>query len=238
MNLDHILKARLAYSFFQLVNSLLLYSSIETFSLFNALSQQWTTNPLQIKQKGRASFPSQKMKSLNLIIMFTLLASIAIVTAYLDEHNKKSEVMNEEAEIPTSLRDKSTTSRFLGGQRVKAKSKRMTCDKFPRICRTMKSSNRPDCCYKTCVNVMMDRQNCGKCGYRCKYSEICCRGKCVNSWYNKRHCGGCNNKCKFGEYCVYGMCNYAWLISFMYFHSLSLCNFFSFLFFVFYHLNL
>ncbi|EXB77049.1 hypothetical protein L484_014175 [Morus notabilis] len=114
------------------------------------------------------------------------------------------------------------TSRFLAQQNVAA---RMTCDKFPRVCR-LKSGEGPDCCKKKCVSVKTDRFNCGMCGYKCKYTEICCKGKCVHdasfdkrhcggcnnkckihdASFDKRHCGGCNNKCKKGHLCGYGIC--------------------------------
>ncbi|KAI3680505.1 hypothetical protein L6452_35276 [Arctium lappa] len=84
----------------------------------------------------------------------------------------------------------------------------MKCNKNPRLCRA-KGSPGPDCCKKTCVNVMTDKQNCGMCGKKCKRQEICCKGKCVNPMMDKRHCGGCNNRCKRGNSCTYGMCSYA-----------------------------
>ncbi|OIS99015.1 PREDICTED: stigma-specific STIG1-like protein 1 [Nicotiana attenuata] len=96
-------------------------------------------------------------------------------------------------------------------QRGKGSSPRhnmYTCDKYPRVC-SAKSSPGPDCCRKTCVNVMTDRFNCGRCGKKCRYSEMCCEGWCVNTYFNKRHCGKCNNACKKGSSCSYGMCNYA-----------------------------
>ncbi|OWM83390.1 hypothetical protein CDL15_Pgr012871 [Punica granatum] len=63
---------------------------------------------------------------------------------------------------------------------------------------------------KKCVDLKTDRLNCGKCGYKCKYSEICCKGKCVNPMSDKKHCGVCNNKCRHKKgKCVYGMCSYA-----------------------------
>ncbi|XP_059284005.1 stigma-specific STIG1-like protein 1 [Lycium ferocissimum] len=84
----------------------------------------------------------------------------------------------------------------------------MTCNKNPMIC-WAKSSPGPFCCKKKCVNVFMDKQNCGFCGNKCKYNENCCKGQCVNTLFNKRHCGGCNNKCQKGSSCAYGMCSYA-----------------------------
>ncbi|XP_054776380.1 stigma-specific STIG1-like protein 1 [Prosopis cineraria] len=86
--------------------------------------------------------------------------------------------------------------------------KAMTCDKYPRICRAP-GSNGPDCCKKKCVNVSRDRNNCGKCGRKCKYSQICCRGKCVNPMVSNNHCGTCGNKCNNGDSCNYGICSYA-----------------------------
>ncbi|GMJ05072.1 hypothetical protein like AT1G11925 [Hibiscus trionum] len=72
----------------------------------------------------------------------------------------------------------------------KKQSRRVTCKKFPGICQA-KGSPGPTCCKKKCVNVLTDRQNCGKCGKKCK------------------HCGGCNNRCGNREFCVLGLCNYA-----------------------------
>ena len=84
----------------------------------------------------------------------------------------------------------------------------VTCDKYPRICRTA-GSKGPDCCKKKCVNVSSDRNNCGKCGRKCKYSQICCKGKCVNPMLNNNHCGTCGKRCNNGDSCVYGICSYA-----------------------------
>ncbi|KAH7569450.1 hypothetical protein JRO89_XS06G0164700 [Xanthoceras sorbifolium] len=111
--------------------------------------------------------------------------------------------------------DDSTTTSLRGASRFLASAPRtrvnvMTCNTYPRVCRA-KGSPGPDCCKKKCVNVHTDRLNCGKCGRKCKYSEICCKGECVNPRSNNKHCGGCNNKCEkaAGSYCVYGMCSYA-----------------------------
>ncbi|KAL9320810.1 hypothetical protein ACSQ67_012649 [Phaseolus vulgaris] len=84
----------------------------------------------------------------------------------------------------------------------------MTCDKYPRVCRA-KGSEGPDCCKRKCVNVSTDRNNCGMCGKKCKYSQVCCKGKCVNPMFDKHHCGKCGNKCVKGDSCVFGLCSYA-----------------------------
>ncbi|KAL7244231.1 hypothetical protein ACSBR1_016461 [Camellia fascicularis] len=103
---------------------------------------------------------------------------------------------------PISLRG---TNRFLAQKLVRVN---MTCDKYPRASRAKGSPGR-DYCKKKCVDVRTDRLNCGKCGKKCKYSEICCKGACVNPRDNKKHCGSCDNKCDKGSLCVYGMCSYA-----------------------------
>ncbi|CAN4116659.1 unnamed protein product [Withania somnifera] len=84
----------------------------------------------------------------------------------------------------------------------------MTCNMNPMIC-WAKGSPGPFCCKTKCVNVLMDKQNCGFCGNKCKYNEACCKGQCVNTLFHKRHCGSCNNKCQKGSSCAYGMCDYA-----------------------------
>ncbi|XP_047938732.1 stigma-specific STIG1-like protein 1 [Salvia hispanica] len=92
-------------------------------------------------------------------------------------------------------------SRFLAQRSIK-------CNKYPKICRA-KGSSGPNCCKKRCVNVGTDRVNCGRCGHKCKFSEICCKGKCVNPFTHKKHCGGCGNKCGQGTKCSFGLCSYA-----------------------------
>lgn len=109
--------------------------------------------------------------------------------------------VSENKEELSSLRG---TGRFLA-QNPRALK---TCDKYPRVC-DAKGSAGPDCCRKKCVDVMTDKANCGKCGRKCKYSEMCCQGKCVNPSRDEKHCGGCNNMCKKGNSCLYGICSYA-----------------------------
>lgn len=142
-----------------------------------------------------------------LVVLFILISATLIdINAKAATNMALTSEMRQQVESTSSsttlLRG---TSRFLAQQNVAA---RMTCDKFPRVCR-LKRGEGPDCCKKKCVNVKTDRFNCGMCGYKCKYTETCCKGKCVDASFDKRHCGGCNNKCKKGQLCVYGMCNYA-----------------------------
>jgi hypothetical protein len=71
------------------------------------------------------------------------------------------------------------------------------------------SGKNSTCCNNKCMDLTIDKHNCGSCKKKCKYTETCCGGQCVDVSYDKRHCGKCNNRCKRGEFCVYGLCNYA-----------------------------
>ncbi|KAL2495426.1 Stigma-specific Stig1 family protein [Forsythia ovata] len=146
------------------------------------------------------------MKSLQAFFLLAMVMALAITLSgaspedksFLDEPNDDN------------MKDKEPFSSLRGVRRFLAQKSRvnMTCNKYPRICR-IKGSPGPDCCKKKCVHITKDRLNCGKCGNKCKFSEICCKGQCVNPLSNKKHCGGCNNKCKKGNKCIYGMCSYA-----------------------------
>ncbi|XWS18174.1 hypothetical protein CRYUN_Cryun32bG0019900 [Craigia yunnanensis] len=159
-------------------------------------------------QLNSSQFPLIDTVMRLLTILFSLSATIAIFAATsLADFDEKPHIQTEQA--PSEIQEQTSLrglSRFLAQQNLKPK---LTCDKFPRICRLKNSSPGPDCCKKKCVNVKKDRLNCGMCGYKCKYTKICCKGQCVNASFDKRNCGGCNKKCKKGEFCVYGMCNYA-----------------------------
>ncbi|OWM83386.1 hypothetical protein CDL15_Pgr012867 [Punica granatum] len=96
--------------------------------------------------------------------------------------------------MASSPRGLGVSRRFLPQQATPtALTSKMTCNKYPRICRK-KGSPGPDCCKKKCVNVKTDRLNCGKCGRKCKYNKICCKGKCVNPMTDRKNCGACKKK--------------------------------------------
>lgn len=147
---------------------------------------------------------------------FTILSVASSANELEEKMPVKNKNMVESFEVPLNETEESSSSiqRFLGHKspyyyKSKIIQKRMsTCNKNPRICRA-KGSPGPFCCKKKCVNVFVDRQNCGYCGKKCRYNETCCNGQCVNTLFHKRHCGGCGNKCQQGSYCVYGMCSYA-----------------------------
>ncbi|KAE8659770.1 F-box/RNI/FBD-like domains-containing protein [Hibiscus syriacus] len=135
------------------------------------------------------------LKIFTVIALFMALANTNLSATPSQDEEDRSQVE------PPFVR---ITSRFLAQKPRGAR----TCNKYPRVCRVAGSPG-PDCCKKKCVNVTVDRVNCGKCGRKCKHSEICCKGKCVNPMSNKWHCGGCNNGCDKGSKCLYGMCSYA-----------------------------
>ncbi|GMI91454.1 hypothetical protein like AT1G11925 [Hibiscus trionum] len=145
------------------------------------------------------------MKPLHIFIVFALFMALAITNLSATPSEDDS-LFGDNNEDRSQVEPPSVgiRSRFLAQKRRGA----MTCDKYPRVCRVAGSPG-PDCCKKKCVNVTTDWLNCGKCGRKCKYSEICCKGKCVNPMSSKWHCGGCNNGCDKGSKCLYGMCSYA-----------------------------
>ena len=141
-------------------------------------------------------------------ILFTLLVFItacSILSATPINETLQAQRANNNTNVHQEASYLLRHSRFLASNPSTAA---MTCDKYPTVCRA-KGSAGPYCCKKQCVNVMTDESNCGKCGNRCKYSEICCAGKCVNPSNDKNNCGKCNNKCKSRSSCVYGLCSYA-----------------------------
>ncbi|XP_028807473.1 protein GRIM REAPER [Neltuma alba] len=65
------------------------------------------------------------------------------------------------------------------------------------------------CCKKHCRNVLGDKNNCGRCGHRCRQGQRCCDGACTDVLFNENHCGKCGNNCSPGLHCENGCCGYA-----------------------------
>ncbi|KAE8736225.1 F-box/RNI/FBD-like domains-containing protein [Hibiscus syriacus] len=145
------------------------------------------------------------MKALKIFLVFALFMALAITNLSAAPSTDESLfVHNNDDRSQVDPPSVGITNQFLARKRRAS----ITCNEYPRVCR-VPGSPGTDCCKKRCVNVTKDRLNCGKCGRKCKYSEICCKGKCVNPMSDKRHCGGCNNGCDRGSKCLYGMCSYA-----------------------------
>ncbi|XP_042519702.1 stigma-specific STIG1-like protein 1 [Macadamia integrifolia] len=167
-----------------------------------------------------------KLMNVFLVLAVAMALIIGVATATMPSKEEEDDAMELSLELDQDMvvdpfnhslperEQPSSSSTSLRGasQFLRHKSssprQRMTCNRYPRICRA-KGSPGPDCCKKKCVNVSTDRLNCGICGKKCKYNEICCRGKCVNPSFDKKNCGRCNNRCEKGRSCVLGICNYA-----------------------------
>nr|XP_011457947.1 PREDICTED: stigma-specific STIG1-like protein 1 [Fragaria vesca subsp. vesca] len=147
--------------------------------------------------------------SIQVLFLLAMLMALAAITlsASAPEEDREEWFSDEDNDLPATLSQMKTSLR--GASRFLAtRATTTTCDKNPKVCKAAGSVGR-DCCKKKCVDLKTDRVNCGKCGKKCKYSEICCKGKCLKSMSDKKNCGSCNNKCKKGSSCVYGMCSYA-----------------------------
>ncbi|OVA03411.1 Stigma-specific protein Stig1 [Macleaya cordata] len=151
------------------------------------------------------------MKLIKLYLIVVVLAMASVLSIHAKSHVDKEDedqihVLHDQSQENFSLRRLSHY--FHAHRKPVSHHNNKNCNKFPMICQA-KGSPGPHCCKKKCVNVLKDRQNCGLCGKKCKYTEICCRGKCVNPSFDKRHCGGCSNRCNGDGFCAFGLCNYA-----------------------------
>lgn len=143
-------------------------------------------------------------KKKKMMCFVKLFFVVVLFTSLFSSHASKEHDKMEDVVMLTSLRGR----RGFFSYKFKPFQAAMTCDRNIKVCRAEGSPGR-NCCQKKCVDLKRDRYNCGRCGRKCKYSEVCCKGKCVNTMFNRKHCGGCNNKCNRGSLCVYGMCGYA-----------------------------
>ncbi|TQE04919.1 hypothetical protein C1H46_009390 [Malus baccata] len=86
------------------------------------------------------------------------------------------------------------------------------CNPIKNICNGISANKGTGilyCCKKHCRNVLSDKNNCGKCGNKCKFGMRCCNGTCMNTTSDANNCGKCGKKCKYGVKCEYGYCGYA-----------------------------
>jgi hypothetical protein len=85
------------------------------------------------------------------------------------------------------------------------------CDKRSSLPRNLR--NRCGCspdqtaCNGVCVDLDIDRNNCGACGNVCGAGEDCCSGECVDVAYSEDNCGHCGHACGAGDTCCAGDCD-------------------------------
>ncbi|XP_009379655.2 stigma-specific STIG1-like protein 1 [Pyrus x bretschneideri] len=157
-----------------------------------------------------------------LVIATTMALSITLMTVkrvgYGEEEQEGKTPFTDswkqqpEVDENTLLLPSKRVSRFLAENDLVDRNPRAAdhCHKDNEVCAyTPPGYKNSTCCNNKCLDLSEDKNNCGACKKKCKYTESCCRGECVNTNYDKRHCGQCNSPCKFGQYCVYGLCNYA-----------------------------
>ncbi|KAG9442721.1 hypothetical protein H6P81_018575 [Aristolochia fimbriata] len=113
--------------------------------------------------------PSKKTL-LPLIIALSLLMAHATAASGHEEEDEE-----EEGEEKEMIEAGSTSFRGFGSFLPQNKH---TCKRDPSIC-FVKGSPGPFCCKKVCVDVKVDRRNCGGCKNKCKKKDICCSGRCV-----------------------------------------------------------
>lgn len=76
-------------------------------------------------------------------------------------------------------------------------------------------------CEATCINPMVDPNNCGRCGEVCGTDQVCsvgsctaacdaptmaCGGSCVDTRTSEEHCGGCDHACAAIAECIDSAC--------------------------------
>jgi stigma-specific protein Stig1 len=75
-------------------------------------------------------------------------------------------------------------------------------------------------CQNACVDVLVDDNNCGRCGRACSFGTVCDSGRCVCSndgylvcsractdpLFDSKNCGSCGFACRGGQSCCDGQC--------------------------------
>ncbi|PKI64151.1 hypothetical protein CRG98_015495 [Punica granatum] len=144
-----------------------------------------------------------------LAITITMKAVPEVKTKPRIDHRPPGDELNKpDAQV---LMPSKRVSRFLAGNTVVGTNPRAApqaadhCKDDNTICNILGGK----CCHNKCMDLSLDKNNCGTCKKKCKFTHTCCRGECVMLAFHKSHCGKCNNPCPKGQYCVYGMCSYA-----------------------------
>ncbi|CAB4278002.1 unnamed protein product [Prunus armeniaca] len=153
-----------------------------------------------------------KVIKILLIIATTMALSITLTTGTRVSHQEeegKSPFTDSWKEQPSA--DDERVSRFLAEKDLVARSLKpvLLCNEDYDTCINLLPGLNFTCCNHKCVDLSVNKYNCGACNKTCNYTQSCCGGQCVDLSSDKRHCGLCNHTCNNGASCVYGLCDYA-----------------------------
>lgn len=147
--------------------------------------------------------------SLTFLLVLQACNSSPMASTLADNIDHQDEEEIEEYVLDDPVPNLRSRSRFLGS--VIKKGTHCNAMKY-NVCNGVwanKGKSLLHCCKSHCRNVLGDKNNCGRCGNKCKFGERCCNGSCTNVLSNANHCGKCDRKCKAGVGCQYGFCGYA-----------------------------
>ncbi|XP_054811363.1 protein GRIM REAPER-like [Prosopis cineraria] len=152
---------------------------------------------------------------LKLTTVLSLLLIPLVLTEDMDDEDDDIYVLDHFPSSSSSSSSSSlqtgTRSRFL----TRIIKKGMHCDAMMtgfNICNGVSASKGRGllfCCKKHCRNVLGDKNNCGRCGHKCRQGQRCCDGACTDVLFNENHCGKCGSKCSPGLPCDKGCYGYA-----------------------------
>ncbi|KAL3652562.1 hypothetical protein CASFOL_002243 [Castilleja foliolosa] len=153
-----------------------------------------------------------KLTTLISLLIFLLLALHSkTAISFEDDENEDDEYVidsvfsNNVNGIRKSRFLASSVKKIKSGTQCNAKAKKNVCNGVS----ADKGVSKFYCCKTHCRDVLGDRNNCGKCGQKCRLNERCCGGVCTDVSRNKANCGKCGKKCRKGVKCEYGYCGYA-----------------------------
>lgn len=152
-------------------------------------------------------------KLLNLLAIFSLF--LALLHSQMSVSSSSATILDEEDDqddqeyiLDAPFANTHLRSRFLASIKKGTSCNHLKKNKCNGVYAN-KGTSLLYCCKTHCRNVLGDRNNCGRCGIKCKLGEKCCGGRCINVMHNRLNCGKCGKKCKKGQKCGYGYCGYA-----------------------------
>ncbi|KAE8650122.1 hypothetical protein Csa_009972 [Cucumis sativus] len=155
-----------------------------------------------------------EVKKIMLVIAVTMALSVTLTMKKFENSSTTTvtEIKTDQTDTTTVVEGSSTTitntrlepsrslSRFLA-EGMKNPRAASHCHKNKHMCEKIHGKGWK-CCNNKCVDLTIDKHNCGGCKKKCKYTDECCRGQCVDFAYDKRHCGRCNNRCMRVSICT------------------------------------